>query len=113
DIRTALEAVVNDPADHSANPTSAPADLEAGWFVDLGVDGLLTGWALASLVSSDQAFWDSQTASAPMAQNAARIQELFSYGLANASNPDREDLIAEYNYTEFILDPELHLVEGY
>lgn len=113
-VNGALNAVVNElPNRNSTGHRAAPADLEAGWFEDLGVDGLLTGWAMVALIGNGQAFWDTGLSADMAAERAEEIQSLFSHGLANATNPDREALIAENNYTPFSLNPDFYLGEDY
>lgn len=113
-IQRSLDKVVNElPNQSGIGYRAAPADLEAGWFEDLGVDGLLTGWAMVSLVGSEQAFWDTDLTAETASEDAEKIQALFSHGLANATNPDRETLIAENNYTPFNLNADFYLSEDY
>src|SRR5699024_2044445 len=40
-IHNGIQEVVDDPESNSAGLPAAPADLEAGWFEDLGADGLV------------------------------------------------------------------------
>lgn len=100
DLHEGVQHVLYDPEFHSAAWRAAPIDIEVAWFDNLGVDGLLTGWGDLARSREDD-------------DTAADLQRLLSTGLARATNPDREHVLASGVYPEFLIDAETYLSVPY
>ncbi|MCH7232324.1 hypothetical protein L0U85_15880 [Glycomyces sp. L485] len=108
-----LMEVVDTPGHNGPDNPAAPADLETAYFDELGAEGLVTGWGLGATRYCGGTFWETDDGPDTPPPFAVEAQEMLGIGLAHVTNPDRETLIDEGNYTELILDPEYHLGEEY
>jgi hypothetical protein len=94
-----LRQIVYDPEFHGEWWWGTPIDIEAAWYAELGVKGLIGGWPTIARLDRDDV--------------VGEIQRLLSLGLAHATNPDRDAVLEAGVYPDYLIDKDRYLGYDY